>query len=172
MTPTRISIHCSDTADSKKVTVDEITAWHKARGFLQCGYHYVIYPEGVVAIGRPVNVQGAHVAGENEDNIGICLNGRNRYSAEQFDALKLLLERLCTQFNIQTDQIFGHYEFESAKKQGKTCPGIDMVKFRKWFQIEDPTHSILSAYLLPIKSPKKKSISELMSKVETLGGVH
>ncbi len=171
MTPKRITIHCSDTPDGKKVSVDEIRAWHRARGWLDIGYSFVLYPDGKVAIGRPVNVQGAHVSGENENNIGICLNGRNRYSAEQFDALKLLLERLTKQFNIATDQIFGHYEFASAKKQGKTCPGIDMVKLRKWFVVEDPTHSILGANLLPIPKPKK-SITELMTKVETLGGLH
>lgn len=172
MTPRRITVHCSDTPSGRFAPVAEIREWHLARGFRDIGYHFVVLPNGKVETGRPVTVMGAHVTGENEDNIGICLNGRTHYTAEQFDALKLLLEGLCSRFNIKTDQIFGHYEFESAKAQGKTCPGIDMKLFRKWFAVEDPTHSILSAYLLDSRRVERKPNTEFLSKAETLGGLH
>lgn len=148
VTPTRITIHCSDTPDGKRVTVDEIRKWHLARGWSDIGYHFVVYPDGTIASGRPADKQGAHVEGENAGNLGVCLNGRSKYTAEQFDALRVLLERLCDQYEIGTNEIYGHCEFESARRQGKTCPGIDMDALRRWFVSEDPTHETLSAYIL------------------------
>lgn len=148
MTPTRITVHCTDTPPGRMVTVDEIRSWHKARGWSDVGYHFVICWDGRIQQGRPVSMNGAHVEGANHANIGICLNGRGKYTVDQFDSLKVLLERLCDQYEIGTDQIFGHYEFESAKRQGKTCPNIDMDCLRRWFVSEDPTHETLSAYIL------------------------
>ena len=155
-----------------RVDVAEIRRWHIARGFKDIGYAYVILTDGKVQQGRSVHVTGAHVQGANEGNIGICLNGRGQYSAEQFDALRLLLEQLCEQFDIGTDQIFGHYEFASAKKQGKKCPMIDMELLRRWFVSHDPTHETLSRYLLEDTSAQSQELSDMLHKKEALGGVH
>lgn len=37
-----IIVHCSATAEGKDYTVEDITRWHKARGFKTIGYHYVV----------------------------------------------------------------------------------------------------------------------------------
>ena len=53
-------VHCSATPEGRDYTVDDITRWHKARGFDTIGYHYVVYRNGEVHVGRPEYVQGAH----------------------------------------------------------------------------------------------------------------
>ena len=56
----QIIIHCSATPEGRDVTVDTIRQWHKQRGFRDVGYHYIIYRDGSVHIGRPEAEQGAN----------------------------------------------------------------------------------------------------------------
>ena len=70
-----IIIHCSATAEGKDFTVQDITRWHKQRGFKTIGYHYVIYRNGTVATGRDIAEIGAHCKGHNANTIGICYIG-------------------------------------------------------------------------------------------------
>ena len=49
-----IIVHCSATPDGKDFTVDDIRKWHKARGFSDVGYHYIVYRDGSVHDGRSV----------------------------------------------------------------------------------------------------------------------
>lgn len=66
-----IIVHCSATAEGKDYTVEDITRWHKARGFKTIGYHYVVYRDGSVHAGRPVNEIGAHCQGYNANSTSI-----------------------------------------------------------------------------------------------------
>ena len=38
-----IIIHCSATAEGRNFTVEDVRRWHKARGFVDVGYHYLVY---------------------------------------------------------------------------------------------------------------------------------
>ena len=67
-----IIIHCSATPEGRDYTVADIDRWHKARGWRGIGYHYVIYRDGSVHAGRPVEQIGAHCTGHNANSIGIC----------------------------------------------------------------------------------------------------
>ena len=58
-----IIIHCSATPEGRNVTTADIEAWHKQRGFSEIGYHYVIYLDGSVHIGRNESKVGAHCLG-------------------------------------------------------------------------------------------------------------
>ena len=71
----RIVIHCSATPEGRDVTVEEIRGWHKARGFKDIGYHYVIDASGELHKGRAVELAGAHAQGYNAESIGICYVG-------------------------------------------------------------------------------------------------
>lgn len=48
-----IIIHCSATAEGRNFTVEDVRRWHKARGFVDVGYHYLVYLDGSVHVGRP-----------------------------------------------------------------------------------------------------------------------
>ena len=60
-----IIIHCTATAEGRDVSVADIRRWHKARGFVDVGYHYVVYLDGSVHEGRPLAQVGAHCRGHN-----------------------------------------------------------------------------------------------------------
>ncbi len=151
MTPKLITVHCSASPDGKPVTGDSIREFHKARppagrGWGDIGYHAVIELDGTFYRGRSEITVGAHVEGHNTGNLGVCLVGTSRFAIEQFDALKWVLNKWSTQHNISADKIFCHYEWDTAKKQGKTCPNIPVEVIRRWFLHGDP--KCLEPYLL------------------------
>lgn len=121
-----IIIHCSATPEGRPHTVGEITAWHKQRGFSTIGYHYVVYLDGQVAIGRPVSNVGAHCLGHNAESIGICYVGglgadgktpKDTRTPAQRLALARLVRDLRRRFPGAT--VHGHNEFAA-----KACPSF------------------------------------------------
>lgn len=149
MKPYRITLHCSDSENGKLASVDEIRRWHVVRGFKDIGYHFVIYPDGGIHAGRPLDQTGAHVKGENTGNVGICLNGRDKFTPAQFDGLRLLLNQLFNRFIIVPADLYCHYEFPSAQQQGKSCPNIRIEDLVYWFF--DSEHEAIKPYLLEDK---------------------
>ena len=123
---TQIIIHCSATPEGRDYTVADIDRWHRARGFRQIGYHYVIYRDGSIHIGRPLNEAGAHCQGHNAHSVGICYIGglakdgrtpKDTRTPEQRNSLQTLLHQLREDFPQAT--IHGHYEFAP-----KACPSF------------------------------------------------
>ena len=124
-----IIVHCSATREGKDITVHDIDSWHKQRGFRCIGYHYVIYLDGSVHIGRPENEEGAHCLGHNKTSIGICYIGgldiygkpKDTRTDEQKKSLTELIRTLKTRF--PQASIHGHNEFAN-----KACPCFDVRK--------------------------------------------
>ena len=121
-----IIIHCTATPEGRDVTVKEIDAWHKQRGWQGVGYHYVIYLDGSIHTGRDINKIGAHCSGHNKNSIGICYVGgvdknmkpKDTRTPEQKEALIHLLKELKTIY--PNAVIFGHRDFAN-----KACPCFD-----------------------------------------------
>lgn len=122
-----IIIHCSATPEGKDFTVQDIDRWHKSRGWQCIGYHYVIYRDGSVHEGRPVEQIGAHTAGHNAESIGICYIGgvdakgkpKDTRTLQQREALRRLVADLKKQHPGAT--VHGHNEFAA-----KACPCFDV----------------------------------------------
>ena len=57
-------------------TVEDIHSWHLNNGWIGCGYNLIIYKDGTVHEGRPLNVVGAHASGHNSRSVGVCCIGR------------------------------------------------------------------------------------------------
>ena len=130
-----IIVHCAATREGRDFTVEDITRWHKARGFATIGYHYVIYRDGSIHEGRPLEQIGAHCVGHNKHSIGICYIGgcasdgktpKDTRTPEQKEALLALLRRLKARFPNAT--IHGHRDFAA-----KACPSYDA--FREYRQL-------------------------------------
>lgn len=125
---TEIIIHCSATPEGRKVTTAQIDRWHKERGFKKIGYHYVIYLDGSIHVGRKEEEIGAHTVGHNANSIGICYVGgcakdgrtpKDTRTEAQKNALCGLLSELVNKY---TDaSIHGHREFAN-----KACPCFDV----------------------------------------------
>lgn len=72
---TSIAIHCSATPAGRDVRASTIRAWHKAKGWTDIGYHFVVELDGTIEVGRPLAQAGAHVQGYNNNSVGICYVG-------------------------------------------------------------------------------------------------
>jgi len=139
MKPWRITVHCSATKNGDSVSAKQIDEWHRMRGFDRIGYHMTIDVDGTVEYGRGLNVQGAHVSGANEGNIGICLIGTNTFSDRQFTSLEYKLDSLFLLFDIRPWELHCHNEFPSAISQGKTCPGFSVTRLYAWYFLKQKT---------------------------------
>ena len=150
-----IIVHCAATrpswmqGQSLANKVAEITRWHKARGWSDIGYHFIIDRSGAVAKGRAVSRTGAHVSGRNSQTIGICLLGghgstqndafRDNYTQAQDTALRELIAQLKSEHpNIKT--VSGHNQFSA-----KACPGFSVPR---WYAQQQPTRKITESKTL------------------------
>ena len=123
-------VHCSATPECKDYSVDTIRQWHLQRGFSDIGYHYVIYRDGSIHIGRDESIIGAHCTGHNTNSIGVCYIGgcasdgktpKDTRTTEQKQSLVKLLKELKTKY--PQASIHGHRDFSS-----KACPSFDATK--------------------------------------------
>ena len=121
----KIILHCSATPEYRHVSVNTIRQWHLDRGWSDIGYHYVIHLNGKIELGRPIEVQGAHTSGENEDSIGICYIGGVNAANEPKDTMTVLQAIAFVDIVKSLRLIFGklsihgHNEFST-----KACPSF------------------------------------------------
>lgn len=143
-----IIIHCSATRAGQDVRARDIDRMHRARGFAQIGYNFVIDLDGLVENGRPLSIDGAHCntkgfSGEsyNKHSIGICYIGGLDASGQAADtrteaqktALRELVAKLCREYPIA--ELLGHRD-TSPDMDGsgevepcefiKSCPCFDV----------------------------------------------
>ncbi len=134
-----LAVHCSASQPNRDIGVKDIDRWHRARGFVGIGYHFVIRRDGTLEEGRPVTQRGAHVEDWNHCSLGICLVGgvdsklkpENNFTPAQFDKLRSLLEMLTGKY--PQAQVQGHRDFPHVNK---ACPSFDV---RSWFTPTSPT---------------------------------
>ena len=125
-----IITHCSATPEGKNFTVEDIDRWHRQRGWKNgIGYHFVVYLDGSVHQGRPVEMVGAHCEGYNKHSIGICYIGgyakdgktpKDTRTHEQKAALLSLLRSLKKDY--PNARIVGHRDMPRV---AKACPCFD-----------------------------------------------
>ena len=147
-------VHCTATPEGQDMTVEQIRRQHKAQGWSDIGYHYVVYRDGTVHEGRNVDIAGAHVAGYNSHSIGIAyvgglepstcapyhlLQAKDTRTDRQRAALYSLLMDLRKLY--PTAKIQGHRDFSPDKDSDglvephewiKACPSFDAkTEYRK-----------------------------------------
>ena len=127
-------IHCSATKPSMDIGFEEINQWHRQRGWLSCGYHFIIRRNGVIEDGRTTDAVGAHCRGKNHNSIGICMVGgvtqedhtkaEDNFLPAQWESLKKLCDELHEQY--PDAKVKGHYHFAD-----KFCPSFDVDEWSK-----------------------------------------
>lgn len=123
----KIILHCTATPEGRDFSVEQIRQCHLARGFSDIGYHYVVYRDGSVHVGRPESVVGAHCSGQNSCSVGVCYVGgeeadgshrpKDTRTPAQKKALRDLVASLRKEYPGAT--VHGHYEFAN-----KACPSF------------------------------------------------
>ena len=126
----KIIVHCSATPEGKAFSVADIRRWHLQRGFADIGYHFVIYLDGSVHVGRELAKAGAHCKGQNKNSIGVCYIGGVATDGQtpkdtRTDTQKASLVKLITELRQQfpNASVHGHREFAI-----KACPCFDAHK--------------------------------------------
>ena len=125
----KIIIHCTATPEGRDVTVDQVRDLHvRINGWADIGYHFLIYRDGSVHVGRPLDKVGAHCSGHNTGSIGVCYVGglatdgktpKDTRTPQQRAALRRLVQDLRCQFPAAT--VHGHNEFAA-----KACPSFNV----------------------------------------------
>jgi N-acetylmuramoyl-L-alanine amidase len=164
-----IIIHCAGSPNFKKLTASDVNSGHKTRGFKRAsqavrsfnpelpniGYHFFIGIDGKVQTGRGLEEIGAHVQGSNADSIGICMAGTDKFTPEQWQALRGLLIELAGKirgtvfmgveaalkaYKEMGIDIKGHRDYSpdlngdgqiTRNEWIKTCPGFDVALWIK-----------------------------------------
>jgi len=165
-------IHCSATPPnwlsrgSLEDKTEEIRRWHKARGFNDVGYHYLIDRDGTIGEGRPVSKQGAHVKGHNRSTVGVCLIGgkeskatdkfEDHYTKQQEKALMSMLAMLRAAYGNDI-KISGHNEYAN-----KGCPGFNVSD---WLDEDIPDDTLPGSGCSPNDSGKRPAIACVLNKL-------
>ncbi|WP_092738125.1 N-acetylmuramoyl-L-alanine amidase [Riemerella columbipharyngis] len=121
-------VHCTATPEGKDFKAKDIDQWHKARGWREIGYNYVVDLNGSIEFGRDVDKIPAQVKGFNANAIGVVYVGGvdaksnpkdTRTTAQKASLLKLLkdLRKL-----YPMAKILGHRDFPNVRK---ACPSFD-----------------------------------------------
>jgi hypothetical protein len=100
---------------------------HSHRNYGDIGYHFIIDYAGTVWEGRSLAYEGAHVASQNERNIGIVVLGNfenQQPSAKQTENLERLTRLLRARFQIKPHRIFGHRDLGHS-----VCPGQQLYTY-------------------------------------------
>lgn len=123
----KIILHSTATPEGRDVRVEEIRNWHLDRGWADIGYHFVIYRNGAIKLGRPLSEQGAHTLGHNEDSIGVVYvggtdksgNAKDTRTLQQKISMRLLIAYLKAKHGIKT--VLGHKQCSHTE-----CPSFDV----------------------------------------------
>ena len=119
-----IVLHCSATKDTQTYTPEQLERDHKARGFIQAGYHFYIRRNGEIVSMRPVEQIPAHAKGFNRNSIAICYEGgldvtgkpKDTRTIKQKESIRILLLLLLTHY--LGARICGHRDLGAHK----ACP--------------------------------------------------
>ena len=131
-------IHCSAAADGVDQNIEDIDRIHKAAGFrrktryvrrfnrtlLHCGYHGVIHANGFYASGRHFDEWGAHVRGRNDNSIGICMVGTDRFTMAQWTSLRQTVTSIVRYI---ADQEFYRYPVYEPWQVSKAAEAIELT---------------------------------------------
>lgn len=141
-----IVVHCTATPEGVGKTVEQIRKEHKAQGWSDIGYHYVVTLDGQTHLGRDVDIAGSHVQGHNSNSIGVVYVGGlenkpvaysklkakdTRTEAQKAELLSLLMDlrklypeaRIVGHRDLSPDK--NHDGIISADEYIKQCPSFN-----------------------------------------------
>ena len=88
------------------------------------GYHFIIDRSGRIWQGRDEAYQGAHVSGQNANNLGILLLGNydvQQPTAAQLASLDRLLRHVMRAYQVPKSRVYCHGELANTR-----CPGVNL----------------------------------------------
>lgn len=133
-------MHCSATEASRDFDAEDIRTWHKARGWSDIGYHYVIKLDGTIEAGRPVDRVGAHTKGHNEDSVGVCYIGGLK-DGKPFDTMSEIQEIAFIELVFSLRNVFGWMPIHGHNEYAaKACPSFNVQVKYKFLNLNNGIH--------------------------------
>lgn len=130
-----------DTSDQDAIAqAKSFHGFHKSKGWGGAGYHYLITRKGNIVCLRPTWMKGAHVGGNNSNNIGVVMCGTtgDEPSYAQRKSYRWLLDNAHTtklprahrtDLNLANATRLGHNDWPGHTSNG--CPGNFKTMYRK-----------------------------------------
>lgn len=125
----KIIVHCSATKPSMDTDAADIDRWHRERGWLKIGYHFVIKRDGTIEEGRHVDEVGAHAKGYNSTSVSVCMIGgvtendvevgENNFMDSQWSSLESVIDTLVNRY--PDADVIGHNDVSD-----KECPSFNV----------------------------------------------
>lgn len=117
-----VFLHCS-ASDDESLTggelVQTVRNWHRARGFSDVGYHFLIDKHGELLPGRGLEISPAAQKGHNAGTIAIMVHGLEEFPQPMLDAC----DELCRSIN---EAWRGRITFHGhCEVSAKSCPVFD-----------------------------------------------
>lgn len=156
-----IIIHCSATRTGQDLRAKDIDRMHRARGFSQIGYNFVIDLDGTVENGRPLSIDGAHCNTKgfsslsyNKHSIGICYiggldaNGKpadTRTQAQKL-ALRELVAKLCKEYPII--ELLGHRDTSPDLDNSGEVEPAEFIKMCPCFEVHDEFENFMRPVII------------------------
>lgn len=153
---TGIVIHCSGTPNGQWINAHELDQAHQARGLKReemyrqrhnsqlhaIGYHFIIYTNGAIATGRHLDESGQHTKTHNLKTIAICLIGTDKFTLDQFEALRDLVSLLTRDKHHPRAKVAGCSELPGEEPNS---PGFSVSVWRENGMQPLPDHIFVGA---------------------------
>lgn len=151
-----IIIHCSATKAGQDLHAKDIDRMHRARGFNQIGYNYVIDLDGKVEEGRSLSIDGAHCntkgfsdSSYNKHSIGICYIGGLDSKGNPVDSrtpaqkatLRQLVAKLCEEYPIV--EVLGHRDTSPDLDGSGEVEPVEYIKACPCFDVREEFSNFL-----------------------------
>lgn len=149
-----IIIHCSATRAEQDIKAKDIDRMHRARGFSQIGYNYVIDLDGTIEADRPLTIAGAHCIGYNDHSVGICYIGGLDTSGKPADtrtpaqktAMDDLINKLTREYEIA--ELLGHRDTSRDLNDNGIVEPFEWIKLCPCFDVREEYKSFLKPIIV------------------------
>lgn len=107
--------------------LESIRRYHvDSNGWADIGYHYIVDPAGRVWEGRQADWQGAHVADNNEHNLGVMVLGNFEKQSPTDAAIRSLdgvVAAMMRKYKVPVGRVYTHQEIRPT-----VCPGRSLQR--------------------------------------------
>jgi len=132
----RIAIHHTASGD---VSAETVHGWHRNRGWMGIGYHYLVRQAGEIERGRAEELRGIHAPAANANSIAIALAGNFELrppTVIQLDALVWLIRELRSRYGELT--LVRHLDLQATSCPGRLFPWEQLQR-----RLQQRTHLVV-----------------------------